>query len=390
MRRVAGIAVAALALGGLVACGGDDDSATKATTTTTARQRTSSTSTSTTTAATDGTVPLGAVKIKLTKVAALEQPIDLAVRKGTPGWYIAEKGGRIQYLSGAGARPQQVLDLSPLVATGGEQGLLGITFSPDGTELYAHFTRKDGDGELHRYRLGAGPTQVQDDEQQLVVFEDHYPNHNGGRIQFGPDGKLYLGLGDGGGGGDPDHHAQDPKALNGKILQFDVHGDWHDPVRYAIGLRNPWRFSFDRATGDLWIGDVGQDAWEEVDRIAAGTEPGVNLGWNLLEGTHPYAAKRDPGGTLPPVYEYDHSHGQAVVGGFVYRGSKVPALRGAYLFTDTYKGNLHGLRASGGTVDQADLGTTAPEGFVVSFGEDADGELYVLSLNGGVYRIDAA
>jgi glucose/arabinose dehydrogenase len=256
--------------------------------------------------------------------------------------------------------------------------------------MYVHFTRKsDGFGELRAYALGSGPAQLSGDAKVLLDFEDHYPNHNGGRIQLGPDGKLYLGLGDGGGGGDPDHHAQDPKALNGKILQIDVHGDTKNPVRYAIGLRNPWRFSFDRANGDLWIGDVGQDQWEEIDRIAAGTKPGVNLGWNLLEGTHPYSAKRDPGGTLLPVYEYDHSRGQAVVGGFVYRGSKVPDLRGVYLFTDTYKGNLFGLRMDGDTAETADLGTTAPEGLVVSFGEDAAGELYVISLNGGVYRIDA-
>jgi glucose/arabinose dehydrogenase len=330
------------------------------------------------------------IKIRLTKVAGLDQPIDFAVRKGTPGYYIAEKSGRIQYLSADDAKPQQVLDITSQVATGGEQGLLGIAFSPDGSTLYVHYTKKaDSDGELRAYGLGAGPTKLSGKETVLIDFEDHYANHNGGRIQFGPDGKLYLGLGDGGGGGDPDHHAQDPKALNGKILQFDVGGDTHNPVRYAIGLRNPWRFSFDRANGDLWIGDVGQDAWEEIDRIAAGTKAGVNLGWNLLEGTHLYSAKSDPGGTLPPVYEYNHSRGQAVVGGFVYRGSKVAALRGVYLFTDTYKGNIHGLRLNGGKVEEADLGTTAPDAFVVSFGEDAAGELYVISLNGGVYRIDA-
>jgi glucose/arabinose dehydrogenase len=221
----------------------------------------------------------------------------------------------------------------------------------------------------------------------ILEVDQPFPNHNGGRITFGPDDQLYLGLGDGGAGGDPYGNGQNPEALLGKILRIHPE-DPSGPLRYAIGLRNPWRFSFDRETHDIWVGDVGQDAWEEIDKIEWGSEPGMNLGWNELEGTHPYEGGTAPAGALPPVYEYSHREGQSVVGGFVYRGTKIPDLRGVYLFTDTYRGNLQALRVTRAGTQHADLGLTAPEGYVVSFGEDADGNLYVLSLNGGVYRID--
>ena len=383
------------------ACGGDDDAAspstaarsssTSSTSSTSTNSSTSSSSPSsskpaTTTTAAPAPVALGSIKIALTEIARLDQPLDLAVRKGHPGLYIAEKGGRVHYLAAAGAAPVQVVDID--VASGGEQGLLGITFSPDGSKLYMYFTKPDGDGRLHEISMGSGATDIASDPRVLLDFEDHFSNHNGGRIAFGPDGRLYLGLGDGGGGGDPDGHGQDPNALNGKLLRFDL-ANAANPERYAIGLRNPWRFSFDRATGDIWIGDVGQGQWEEIDRIVAGTPSGVNLGWNRFEGTHAFAGSDDRRGLLFPVFEYSHDEGQSVVGGFVYRGERIPALRGVYLFTDTYAGNLRALRLNGDKVEHADLGTTAPGGFVVSFGESAAGELYVLSLNGGVYRIDA-
>ena len=367
------------------ACGGDDDTTAGTTSTTLTPAKSTATST---TAGTKATVPLASIRITLTQIAKLDQPLDLAVRKGVSGFYIAEKGGRVQYLAAPGAAPAKVLDISRVVATGGEQGLLGITFSPDGSKLYVYFTKPDGDGRLEELTMGTSPTDIVGEARVVLDFEDHYPNHNGGRIVFGPDGKLYMGLGDGGGGGDPDNHGQDPGALNGKLLRFDL-ADAANPERYAIGLRNPWRFSFDRSTGDIWVGDVGQNQWEEIDRIATGTPAGVNLGWNRFEGTHPFRGSDDRSGLLFPVYEYGHDTGQSVVGGFVYRGTKVDALRGVYLFADTYAGNLQAVRLDGDKVEHADLGTTAPEGFVVSFGEDAAGELYVLSLNGGVYRIDA-
>ncbi|MEA3020412.1 MAG: hypothetical protein QOI47_1936 [Actinomycetota bacterium] len=384
MTRAVTLAFALAVLG--AGCGGSAHRAPISSATTTASSSSTSTSSSSSTAS-PAVAALGTIKITLTQVASLHQPLDFAVRTATPGFYVAEKGGRVQYLSGPGASPVQVLDISRVIATGAEQGLLGMTFSPDGTKLYVYFTMANGFGRLEELTMGAGATQVVGSERVLLDFEDHYPNHNGGRIAFGPDGRLYLGLGDGGGRGDPDRHAQDPKALNGKLLKLDVTNP-ANPERYAIGLRNPWRFSFDRANGDIWIGDVGQDRYEEIDRIAAGTPSGVNLGWNRFEATHPYQGSSDRAGLLFPVYEYGHDAGQSVVGGFVYRGTKVPALQGVYLFTDTYRGNLHALRVTGANVEHADLGVTAPKGFVVSFGEDANGELYVLSLNGGVYRID--
>jgi glucose/arabinose dehydrogenase len=370
--------VAALVL--VVGCG-DDDGAT-ATTTTSAESTIQEPTTTTSPVAADE-VELDDVRIELTEVVQLDQPLDLAVRQGDGDLYIAEKGGRVVRVA-PDATTTTVLDISDEVSSGNEQGLLGITFSPDGTRLYVHYTNVDGDTRVEERPFDGNVTGA---PRTILEVDQPYGNHNGGRITFGPDEQLYLGLGDGGSSGDPHGNGQNPDALLGKILRINPE-DPSGPLRYAIGLRNPWRFSFDRANGDMWIGDVGQNAWEEVDRIAAGTEPGVNLGWNLLEATHGFHATHDPGGTLLPVYEYNHDVGQSVVGGFVYRGTKIPTLQGVYLFADTYAGNLQALRLRGDTTEHADLGITAPEGFVVSFGEDVDGELYVLSLNGGVYRIE--
>lgn len=384
MKRIAPAIAIALAL--LAACGGDGDTASSTTSTTSKTSTTAKGATTTTSAPSAGSdVPLADVRIKLTHVAELDQPLDLAWRKGDPNLYVAEKGGRIQRVAPDGTATK-VLDISSKVSTGNEQGLLGIVFSPDGTKLYIHYTNTDGDTRLEELAWDA---RTDDGARTILTVDQPYANHNGGKLAFGPDGLLYIGLGDGGAGGDPHHNGQDPDALLGKILAIRPEQP-ADPVRYVIGVRNPWRFSFDRANGDLWVGDVGQDAWEEIDHIAAGTAPGVNLGWNRFEGDHKYEGANDRRGLLFPVYEYGHDVGQSVVGGYVYRGSKVPALRGVYLFTDTYRGNIQALRLRGTDVEHADLGVTAPDGYVASFGEDAAGELYVLSLNGGVYRIDGA
>lgn len=382
MKRIAALAVS-LALA-VVACGDDDDDAARSTTSTSTSE--SATSAPDVPAPTDAS--LDELVVRLTEIARLDEPLDLATREGHPGLFIAEKGGRIRYVAEPGAAPDEVLDISDDVSNGGEQGLLGITFSPDGSKLYVHYTNRDGDTRVDELAMGSDTRSVDTATRRTVLeAEQPYANHNGGRLTFGPDGLLYLGLGDGGAGGDPESNGQDPDALLGKILRFDPAGG--EPERWAIGLRNPWRFSFDRQTDDVWVGDVGQSAWEEIDLIAAGTPAGVNLGWNRFEGTHPYEGDDDRTGLLFPVHEYGRDDGQSVVGGFVYRGGDA-AWHGVYFFADTYVGVLRVLRQTGDDVEHRDLGVEVPGGLVSSFGEDADGELYVLSLDGGVFRLDPA
>jgi glucose/arabinose dehydrogenase len=246
-------------------------------------------------------------------------------------------------------------------------------------------------------------TAEPDTRRELLFVDQPYANHNGGDLVFGPDGYLYVGLGDGGSAGDPQGHAQSLESLLGKMLRIDPRPDRdraysippdnpfvdRDGARaeiWAYGLRNPWRYSFDRATGDLWIGDVGQNAWEEIDRLPAGTPPGANLGWNLVEGSRRFTGD-PPNGAVAPVYEYPHASGACtVIGGVVYRGDEIPDLVGAYLFADLCLGELEAIRlGSGEHVDHAVLGPTVPN--VGSFGEDAEGDVYALSLAGGVYRL---
>ena len=372
MRRALLAAAALLVLSGCGDDDGDDDAATTTTTTTTS----TSTSASPTTSAAPA-VSLDAVDVRLTEIVRVEQPIDLATAAdGTI--FIAEKTGRVHRLDGG--EPVTVLDLRGEVSTGGEQGLLGVTFSPDGDRFYAHFTDAEGNTRVDEWSSSF------DDASRRTVFatEQPYANHNGGRLTFGPDGLLYLGLGDGGAGGDPHGNGQDPSSPLGKILRWDpVAGG--EPERWAIGLRNPWRFSFDGETGDVWVGDVGQNAWEEISRIPAGTAAGVNLGWNRYEGTHAFEDAGPRDGLVFPVFEYGHDAGQSVVGGFVHRGPHA-AWQGVYFFTDTYSASLQALLDG----RHRDLGVEVPGGMVSSFGEDAEGQLYVLSLDGGVFRMDPA
>jgi glucose/arabinose dehydrogenase len=344
----------------------------------------------------------GAVRVTLERIATLEQPLAIAIRTGDPAIYVAEKTGRVMAIRDGRVLPRPVLDLRGDVSLGGEQGLLGLAFAPDGRFLYVNFTDVNGDTRIVGYAM-RGDHAVVATRRQVLFVDQPYDNHNGGDLVFGPDGDLYIGLGDGGSGGDPQGNAQSLGTLLGKMLRIEPTPSGPEPYRvpednpfvgvagarpeiWAYGLRNPWRYSFDPATGDLWIADVGQSAWEEVDRLPAGTPGGANFGWNLLEGTHRYAGDAPPG-AVPPIYEYPHSSGGCVViGGAVYRGSAIAALRGAYLFADFCSGGLEAIRldANGG-VEHLDLGVTLPD--VSSFGADASGELYVASLDGGVYRL---
>jgi glucose/arabinose dehydrogenase len=402
MRRAAALACASVLL--LSACGGDDDDEAPALTATT----TTAPPPESTDPPEPEAAPLADVELTLTEVASVEAPTALAARAGTDTLYVAERPGRVLPL--VGLEPgEPILDISERVVSDAEQGLLGITFSPDGTTLYASYSlAPDGHTRVDAYTMngdGADPGS----RRELLAVEQPYDNHNGGDIHIGPDGHLYIGLGDGGSGGDPLDHGQDTQTLLGSILRIDptrpsggsqysipegnpfADGQDGAPETWLYGVRNPWRFSFDRETGDLWVADVGQNAFEEIDLLpaAAGSGAGANLGWNEMEGAHSFEGGSNPDGAVLPVFEYDRSGGGcSVTGGVVYRGAAIPELTGAYLFTDYCVGQIRALRARDGqTVEERTFDAEA--GALVSFGEDAAGEVYVLSLDGPIYRIDA-
>jgi glucose/arabinose dehydrogenase len=320
----------------------------------------------------------------------------MAVRPGDAALYVTEKTGRLVRVEAG--RATTVVDLSGEVSGGFEQGLLGVAFSADGRLAYLNYTDRAGDTRVIEVDLAGGG------RRQLLFVEQPFANHNGGQLAVRPDGTLWIALGDGGSGGDPMGNAQNLGTLLGKILRIDpAGGDPYGippgnpfvgrpgarPEVWDYGLRNPWRFSFDRATGDLWIADVGQNAWEEVNFEPAG-RGGRNYGWNLMEGSHPYRGGRPPPGAVPPLFDYPRTGGNcAVTGGFVYRGARIPALVGAYVYGDFCAGRLLAVRQHDGrVVARGDLG--ARVGQLSSFGEDAVGELYALSLDGPVWRIDPA
>jgi len=325
-----------------------------------------------------------------------DQPLYVTSPPGdTSRLFVVEKTGVIRVIKNGALLPAPFLDISGLVSGGGEQGLLSMAFDPkyaSNRRFYVDYTNVNGDTRVVRYRASSGNPDVADPASARVLLRvtQPYSNHNGGQLQFGPDGRLYVAMGDGGSGGDPQHRAQDPRTRLGKLLRLNINVS---PVRvriYAKGLRNPWRFSFDRKTGALWIGDVGQNAWEEIDYVRPGHPAGLNFGWNGYEGTHVYDAQ--VAATLPrasltwPVAQYSHSLGEAVTGGYVYRGSAVPALRGWYVFADFASGHVWAKKGPGGA-RQVLPGADGKVTQIASFGQDASGELYVVSLAGQVYRI---
>lgn len=337
--------------------------------------------------------PAKAGELRFEKIATLEQPVAFAVREGDERLYVAEQTGRLRTSDG-----KTVIDLSREVSTGNEQGLLGVAFHPTGRWVYLDWTDASGDTHVTEWAYdGARATARRD----VLTQDQPYANHNGGQLAFGPDGHLYIALGDGGSGGDPEGNGQDLGTLLGKILRIDPRGEPYKvpednpfagkegarPEIWAYGLRNPWRFGFDRDTGDLWIGDVGQNAWEEVDHQPAGSKGGENYGWNLREGKSAFRDGR-AGDLVDPVIVYPLGEGGncSVIAGFVYRGEKIPWLRGQFLYGDFCAGWVRAAPAD-------DLGDAAEVGKVdqlSSFGEGPDGELYALSLQGPLYRIDPA
>jgi glucose/arabinose dehydrogenase len=325
-----------------------------------------------------------------------DQPVYVTSPTGDASrLFVVEKTGRIRVIKNGALLTAPFLDISSLVSTGGEQGLLSMAFDPHyatNKRFYVDYTDVNGDTRVVRYRASSSNPDVAlpASAKVLLSVAQPYTNHNGGQLQFGPGGLLFVGMGDGGSGGDPQHHAQDPHSRLGKLLRINVGVSPARVTTYAKGLRNPWRFSFDRKTGALWIGDVGQDAWEEIDYLRPGRPAGANLGWNGYEGTHVYdaqvAATLNGASLTWPVTQYSHSVGNAVTGGYVYRGTAIPTLRGFYLFADFSSGHVWAKKGPGGA-RRALSGADGQVTQVSSFGQDAKGELYVVSLAGSLYKI---
>jgi len=313
--------------------------------------------------------------------------------------FVVEQGGRIIMLTGGQLHPSPFLDIGERLSTGGERGLLGLAFHPrysSNGRFFVNYTRtEDGATVIAEYRVSSDRNKADSQETIRLVIPQPYRNHNGGMIAFGPDAFLYIGTGDGGSGGDPENRAQNREELLGKFLRIDVDGpepygippdnpfvgQHGKPEIFALGFRNPWRFSFDRSSGDLWAGDVGQHLWEEIDVIAKGK----NFGWRMLEGKHCFNPENEchlVPNLVGPLTEYRHEQGRcSVTGGYVYRGSRLSALQGTYLFGDYCTGEIWGYR-NGQTSLLLDTDLQ-----ISSFGEDREGELYVIGHQGSIMKI---
>ena len=324
-------------------------------------------------------------------VSGLTDPLDVVAAKNQKNvLYVVEQVGRIRVVVNGKLRAQPFLDIRNLVLSGGEQGLLGLAFHPGYAKnhrFYVNYTDRNGDSRTVEYRSN-GSRALLGTARQLLFLRDPYPNHNGGDLVFGPDGYLYLGMGDGGSAGDPENRAQNLGSLFGKLLRFNVNRRGAKPQIVGYGLRNPWRFSFDRRTGDLYIGDVGQNRFEEIDYTPR-RSPGIeNYGWDVYEGNATFEKKpiNAVGRLVMPIVTYGRSEGYSVTGGFVYRGSAIPSLQGRYFYGDYGSGRVWSLRVEGGkATDLRRESVDVPS--LSSFGEDARGELYAVSLDGAVYRL---
>jgi glucose/arabinose dehydrogenase len=340
----------------------------------------------------------------------LNAPVGIAsAMDGSGRLFVLEQAGIIRILQDGSLQAEPFLDISKQVSCCGERGLLGLAFHPrfmENGQFFINYTDLDGNTFISRFEVSPDNPNQADiaSEKRLIYIQQPYPNHNGGAVVFGPDGYLYLGLGDGGSGGDPHGNGQSTSTLLGKILRIDIDGGapYAIPLDnpfvnggglmeiWAYGLRNPWRFSFDRSTGDLYIGDVGQNTWEEIDFLPVGSPGGANFGWNYKEGTHPYQGSPPAGLTLvAPIAEYNHDQGCSVTGGEVYRASILPEWQGVYLYGDYCSGKVWGLVRNplGAWLNGLlfETGTT-----ISSFGTDETGEIYLVDYKGSVYRLAPA
>jgi glucose/arabinose dehydrogenase len=333
--------------------------------------------------------------LRLVKVGTFAAPVYVAAPRTEPNRiYVVEQAGRIVVVENGKVRATPFLDITPQVLSGGEQGLLSVAFHPNYAEnhlFYVDYTDKNGDTHIVEYRSD-GQKAILSSARELVFVKDFASNHNGGQLEFGPDGRLWWGNGDGGGGGDPQHNGQSLARPFAKIMRLNV-ADKNARWRlYAYGLRNPWRFSFDRANGDLYIGDVGQGNWEEIDYVRKGakaTTP-LNFGWNTYEGRHLYPGGDEllrRGRLVQPIVEYSHAIGCSVTGGYVYRGKAVPAAVGRYFYGDYCSGTIWSLKVKNGKATGVRREPFTVKG-LSSFGEDTAGELYLTSVDtGAVYRL---
>lgn len=341
--------------------------------------------------------------------SGLVKPLDMAApMDGTGRLLIVEQIGKIVILTNGAILPEPFLDISDRIGTSGdEQGLLGLALHPDYVKngyFFLNYTDHAGNTVISRFRRSDDPNRADPSSEYILLqVEQPYPNHNGGSVRFGPDGYLYLGLGDGGSQGDPHGNAQNPSSPLGKLLRIDVNretgygippGNLYQngeglPEVFASGLRNPWRIAFDPFNGDLYIADVGQNKWEEIDLLPEGSNTSRNFGWNFFEGRHEYHGPAPAGVDFaPPVWEYDHSQGCSITGGEVYDGQALPQWRGVYLFADFCTGRLWGFVQTSEGVKTGVLYETGAA--VSSFGKDADGEVYLLDLKGRILRLEPA
>ncbi len=354
----------------------------------------------------NGPAPIG--EPTLLEVAdGLDFPVHLASPPGDERLFVVEKVGTIRVIREGEVLAEPFLDVRNLVSDGSEQGLLSVAFHPDyatNGRFFVDYTNRDGDTRVVEYRVSADPDRADPAPVRTILSVDQpFANHNGGLVLFGPDRMLYVGLGDGGSAGDPQGNGQNTGTLLGSLLRLDVDGGIpyaippNNPFAgqagtrgeiWAYGLRNPWRFSFDRATGDLYIADVGQNELEELN-AEPGDQGGINYGWNIMEGTECFRSDDcDRTDLTLPVLEYDHGDGCSVTGGFVYRGDALPEIAGLYFFSDFCSGFVRSFRLAGGqAVEERRWSGLEPDGSVTSFGEDAAGELYILIREGSVFKI---
>jgi glucose/arabinose dehydrogenase len=356
---------------------------------------------------------------------------------GSGRLFVVEQAGRIKIIHN-NAITGTFLDITDRVLSppsgGSEQGLLGMAFPPgygSGKDyFYVYYTKKDGSNQVSRFHLGGNPNTANPNSEEPIILLNHptYTNHNGGQLAFGPDGYLYIGTGDGGGAGDPFNNAQNPSSLLGKILRIDVEAGYLPPMMspfrlyfpiamnspgstnlaytippdnpyantpgyrpeiWALGMRNPWRFSFDQQTHDLWIGDVGQNTWEEVDFQPSSSRGGENYGWNMYEGTSCYKSPCNPSGKTMPIYTYGHTNGNcSITGGFVYRGTTYPGMQGIYFFADYCSGTIYQMQRDNNNNWVINPQATSTTYNISSFGEEQSGELYLADRTGGsIYHI---
>jgi glucose/arabinose dehydrogenase len=411
MQRQFRFAVVSLALAVLaVSCSGDDDPAAPTSTIQASTSPTggASTATGAPSSPSGDPPPLAYESV----ASGFSRPTFVTnAADGSNRLFVLEKVGRIRIIKDGTTLSAPFLDLSSLVlSSGNEQGLLGLAFHPEfesNGRFFVAYTARDAANTVAEYRVSSSNADSADpaSRKQLFAVPDQFANHNGGMLAFGKDGYLYISMGDGGSGGDPNGNGQNLNAMLGKLLRIDVNsGDPYgippsnpfvsnDQARkevWAYGLRNPWRFSFDRVTGDMWIADVGQNKYEEIDFQPADSRGGENYGWNVMEGAHCYkpaeGCKQE--GLVQPVFEFDHGEGCSVTGGYVYRGKSIAGLAGRYIFTDYCTPKLWVTTKRGEEFETSDMGNL-PKG-ISSFGEDEAGELYfVTDSQGALYRFTA-